>query len=191
MKTITIDNKHYIPARVVMLATKDKSTNEGDLVLGVGNYLFLSRKVDSIGSLTKQHLYLICDLPIEEGDWMLDTVQSYLPSSIERASKENIYILNIPEQGWKKVIAATDTTLRIPISDSHKGNMYVDNLPQFPQSFIKEFVERQGKDVDVLIEVEEYIVQSFGLATVNGYEEPLTDYRIRLNSDNTVNLIFK
>ena len=190
MKTIKIDNKHYIPARVVMLPTEWIEYNS---IILFRNKIFLNNDfTKNIKNDWKpQHLYLVCDLPIEENDWMLDTVQSYLPSSIERASKENIYILNIPEQGWKKVIAATDTTLRIPISDSHKGNMYVDNLPQFPQSFIKEFVERQGKDVDVLIEVEEYIVESFGLATVNGYEEPLTDYRIRLNSDNTVNLIFK
>ena len=199
MKTISIDNKHYIPAKVMMLPNTGDIINPLVILRNDGVLVFYDETFHrirmahqefgdfEIQNASYQHLYLVCDLPIKENDWMLDTVQSYLPSSIERASKENIYILNIPEQGWKKVIAATDIKLQKykytkEELDGHNPINY--GVPQFPQSFIKEFVEIQGKDVDVLVEVDLLIAHD---KEGNKLIEP----DIKLNPDNTVNLIFK
>ena len=181
MKTITIDNKKYIPARIVMLPTEigiiGKQIHTGHLALPDE---FEYKEFYKGGNTKPQHLYLVCDLPIEVNDW-------YIAHTIERCCcKEEA---NDITDKCKKVIATTDSSLKY--GDDIPTIIRYKSLPQFPKPFIEEFVERQGKNVDVLVEAEEYIVQSFGLATVNGYEEPLTDYRIKLNPDNTVNIIFK
>ena len=61
-----------------------------------------------------------------------------------------------------------------------------NKLPTISNQFIKEFVERQGKDVDVLVEVKDW-------CDYEGEElwEITPDWRIVINPDNTVNLIFK
>ena len=114
MKTISIDNKHYILAKVMMLPNKGDIINPLVILRNDGVLVFYDEPFNrirmahqefgdfEIQNASYQHLYLVCDLPIEEGDWMLDTVQSYLPSSIERASKENIYILIYLNKAGKK-----------------------------------------------------------------------------------------
>ena len=106
-----------------------------------GNSIGLKAEL-RMGDCTNQHLYIISDDEIKEGDWMLDTIQSENP--LELATKESIYFLNTPEQGWKKIIASTDNSL---------------NFPNIPEEFIKLYIEKYNSR-NPIEEVEvKYILQ--------------------------------
>jgi hypothetical protein len=80
-----------------------------------------------------QHLYLVSDREIKEGDWVL-------------ATDENHVRVIAPfqfgfKQGEQKVEATTDKSL---------------GLPLIPQSFIEEYVQKQGKIDKVKIQMENW-----------------------------------
>ena len=173
MKIIIIDNKHYIPARVVMLFNKNEIINPLIILKNDGTLVFYDERFHKIRiahqefgnfeiqDASYQHLYLICDLPIEVDDYVIDETGLFGPY-------ESTDTLIEPS---KKIVATSDVELKIP---------------QFQQSFIKEFVERQGKDVNVLVEINNRFL---GYEDISGM--PMFEDVIKLNPDNTVNLIFK
>lgn len=81
---------------------------------------------------TNQHLYILSDEEIEEGEWCLDTIKNKIVKA------NSVLISDL----FKKIIASTDPSLNLlPISDS----------------FIKEYVKahNEGKKIDVVeLEVE-------------------------------------
>ncbi len=116
-----------------------------------------------------QHLYIISDDEIKEGDWYFDGTDF-----IHKKSKHNNTLVAGNKQA-KKVIATTDTSLLIDTyinqGDTVKGDLIIKrssdyttglkgriNLPQPSQQFIKKFVEEYNKGniiEDVLVEYEE------------------------------------
>ena len=82
---------------------------------------------------SSHHLYIISDDKIEEDDWVIETSNS---NALEQFAD---YSLNQKSMGCKKIIATTDSKLK---------------LPQIPQSFIEEYCRKGGIDeVDVEYEV--------------------------------------
>ena len=116
--------------KVVMLPTTEKSR----LFKGGGSLNYLPHSVDNgDGWRSPQHLYIISDDKIEEGDWVIETSNS---NALEQFAD---YSLNQKSMGCKKIIATTDSKLK---------------LPQIPQSFIEEYCRKGGIDeVDVEYEV--------------------------------------
>ena len=111
MKTITIDNKHYIPAKVMMLPNTGDIINPLVILRNDGVLVFYDETFHRIRmahqefgdfemqNASYQHLYLVCDLPIEVNDW-------YIAHTIERCGcKEEA---NDITDKCKKVIATTD-----------------------------------------------------------------------------------
>lgn len=80
-----------------------------------------------------QHLYLVSDMEIKEGDWCYH--RSHEPYTVGKASKQTIM-----HWGCKKIEATTDKSL---------------GLPLIPQSFIEEYVQKQRNIGKVYISFEE------------------------------------
>lgn len=94
------------------------------------------------------HLYLVSDEEIKEGDWHWNSDDNSI-----RQAKLNLGI-KAP-----KIIATTDKSIRnthqIIDKEENINYPYIEPLPQIPESFIKYFVEKQGKVDSVEVEYEE------------------------------------
>ena len=137
-------------AQVIMLPTQNKS------------YLFLEpnnilRDNPTILNDSKrypnQHLYIISDDEIKEGDWYFDGTDF-----IHKKSKHNNTLVDGNKQA-KKIIATTDSSLNYIKHDDTvpypKGKQII--LPQPSQQFITKYIEEYNKGsviTDVLVEYE-------------------------------------
>lgn len=157
-------------AKVVMLSTKQKTTI-GDLGLSK-HVLNFAKNNDwiNIYNPIKQHLYINSDDKIKEGDWVLYKNPSSSRILVVKVSNINndkfdyerssLDIREIPIKWAKKIIATTDTSLKIPRKNSHPNSVWkLDGalLPQPSQQFIQKFVEEYNKGNvinDVLVEYE-------------------------------------
>jgi hypothetical protein len=137
-------------AQVVMLPHLDGIIYDGndwqniDLVSN-----FSKSHYNSInGSQYSNHLYIISDDEIKEGDWFYSEIDNKV---FQR--QYNIIIL----EGDKKIIATTDTSLMIGFSNKKLNSNY---LPQPSQQFIEKYIESYNKGeviTDVLVEyINEY-----------------------------------
>jgi hypothetical protein len=105
----------------------------------------------------QQHLYIISDDEIKEGDWCYNIVSK----TIFQANKNFIKLITDPNVTLttnKKIIATTDTSLIIEDYNEEVGfNAY--NLPQPSQQFIEKYIEcyNRGEVItDVLVEYEDF-----------------------------------
>lgn len=110
--------------------------------------------------LQNQHLYIISDDQIKEGDWIYEN--NY--NTISKA----IYNNDILADKFKKIIATTDTSLVLKScyecsKKLNSGfNCRCKKLPQPSQQFIEKYIESYNKNeviTDVLIDYEDYILQ--------------------------------
>ena len=159
-----IDGRYYIPAKVVMLSTKESNNLKGNqLWINIEGKLKLS-KPNSLcpGPELFQHLYIASDEEIKEGDFLLIIADNLLLGKkhdivqIDTTRYGMTYYSRLDgTKGWfasevnyqkdwnyKKIIATTNTTL---------------GLPQPSQSFIKAYIEAYNSGnviTDVLVEYE-------------------------------------
>lgn len=91
-----------------------------------------------------QHLYLISDDEIKEGDWYIDDTDTVRQS----ITSDKDYWRRRPD--YKKIIASTDSELS-PIEDYGYAKAKI-LFPQIPESFIKGFVKANGKIDEVVVE---------------------------------------
>lgn len=125
--------------KVVMLSTNEKAS----LLLGTskGGLLIKSnRGVSNSTHLKNQHLYLLSDDEIKEGDWFLEKGL--------RISVFPNYLTDTNE--CKKIIATTDKSLVVSKDTGIVGIEY--NLPQPSESFIQKFIYAYNND-DPITEV--------------------------------------
>ena len=110
------------------------------------------KAVLDIGGVS-QHLYITSDEKIEEGDWMLNlSGVKYNEQIISKCSKnaavnwkDNMLInggTKSIRDCIKKIVATTDKSLMYTSNNGRVGY----NLPQIPQSFIKQYCEVGGID---------------------------------------------
>lgn len=151
--------EQFKPAKVIMLHSKYESK-----ILKLENSLLfnnITTKYD-VKSLDKnecfQHLYIISDDKIKDGDWFYDSLDDRV-SKAERVD-ENVYTIFCKDncsrlKYCKKIIATTDTSLIIGYTvDFNSKEIY---LPQPSQQFIEKYIESYNKSeaiIDVLVEYE-------------------------------------
>ena len=130
-------------AKVVMLSTNEKTniinTNKG-LLYNSNDYIGIN-----------QHLYIISDDEIKKGDWYYDNVV------LQIRQWKSFMIYNKLQH--KKIIATTDTSLKIDNPNYDIGKLAYITLPQPSQSFIQKYIEEYNKGniiTDVLVEYETY-----------------------------------
>lgn len=153
-------------AQVIMLPTEKEIIQVNDIILNIhdkselgivtkhniftkesfrfGKYGITFRNNYSHNGFENQHLYIISDDEIKEGDWKYDFKLNII-------IKHGSYI-----DGCKKIIATTDTSLKIFAGKGDICDLYY-NLPQPSQQFIEKYIESYNKGniiTDVLIEYE-------------------------------------
>ena len=125
-----------------------------------------------------QHLYIISDEEIKEGDWYYESEFQLI------LKKEGKGILKA-----NKIIATTDTSLICEQERFLKG--YKSELPEPSGEFIKNFVDEYNKGniiTDFLVEYK----QGEWVTDIDGDGGNSTfDYVPKVNSNNTVNVIIK
>ena len=134
--------------KIVMLVT-DKSNNIGDIVLSPDGKRLATLNCltyDSEQPCTNQHLYIISDELIKEGDWLIFDNRIQQCISVDDEDIETttaIYTKSFHQ--CKKIVASTDKTLQLN-QDISKcvADLVIENkiwLPQIPESFINAYIK--------------------------------------------------
>ena len=195
------------PVQVVMLSTNEKA-KIGDIVMSKFDDIHILTKNDGkeyAKTVTSQHLYILSDEEIKEGDWFVgfadgsikpgDWFVGFADGSIKpfvkQADESTVEINNwqLNKKGYssnKKIIATTDRSLKVFIHTTMAIDMddCYESLPQPSQSFIEKFVDEYNKGnviTEVMVEYE----------SIGAYANPKynSDYQLKINSDNTINII--
>ena len=91
-----------------------------------------------------QHLYIVSDAEIKEGDWKYCSKTNYITQFVSKAKGS----IADKCKGCKKIEATTE----INLGGFFRG-VQQTQLPQIPQSFIEAYVKAEGKITDCLVEV--------------------------------------
>jgi len=128
--------------------------------------------------LIPQHIYITSDEEIKEGDWYCS------PTGI--VSQHN-GTEKLPD-GWKKIIATTDKSLKINLLEGikHAPENWRE-LPQIPQSFIEYFVDQYNKGNIITEVMVEYELGNISESYFDGEKEKLP-LHLKINPDNTINI---
>lgn len=133
-----------------------------------------------------QHLYIISDEEIKEGDWFIQTTYQGVFKCLKK-DNNYIYFNNNsyePIDYCKKIIATTDLNL----SSIPKGDTFTKLIPEPSQSFIEKYVEEYNKGnviTDVMVEYEEYTETSYSL----GIDVSIPLIKLKINhKDNTITI---
>lgn len=188
---------------VIMLPTENKSiialTGEKLVKINESNYGF--------SHIKSQHLYIISDDEIKEGDWCLidnnkvgkrTNKQTYPNSTDGESHLCYYYTINGEEISYhvshcKKIIATTDTSLRVPYNNGDMNDLII--LPRPSQQFIEEYIEEYNKGniiTDVLIEYETLYSPDnihWCIKKNNDWEQGCSKTILKINSkDNTITI---
>jgi len=151
---VQIGDKSYKECQVVMLPHSNIDTQ-------ITMYLpekELSTNLDRLQHHTNQHLYILSDEELKNGDWGIN------PITLNLSQHDNQH--NNLNCGWKKVVTTTDSKLNFKICKRHEtlttnvnynctctGDMR--NLPRPSNEFIEAYVKAQGKGFEkILVEYE-------------------------------------
>jgi hypothetical protein len=146
-----------------------------------------------------QHLYIISDEEIQEGDWCIMFRINDIPLVLKYkyGNKETMFANSLPS---KKILAATDSSLRIARKNSHPNSIWkLDGtlLPTLSKEFISLYIEEYNKG-NVIEEVEvEYEIKDVNPMSLSWKEDYLRfglmhksnmQKRPKLNSNNEINI---
>jgi len=156
-------------AEVIMLPTKEKSVMlmvYTDVEKTNGKLVFNGIVNDNYKEY--QHLYIISDDKIKEGDYVqmddrygkvISIIhKEYMVLALDNSGSERTY----RKEELKKIIATTDTALKIPL-ENYYGLGNVNHLPQPSQQFITKYIESYNKGeviTDVLVEYEDLLLRN-------------------------------
>ena len=149
------------------------------------------------GHIQAQHLYILSDEEIKEGDWVYENNLNQETKIYQILKREDRLMffrfrsvpiwLDKDQHGCKKIIATTDYLI-LKTSKSINKKQFPDIIvPQIPQSFIEYFVEQYNKGniiTKVMVEYEE-ILGDEGIIKVAFGE---TDFKLKIKPDNTINI---
>lgn len=145
-----------------------------------------------------QHLYIISDDEIKEDDWVYENnlnQETQIYQVYNRNNElgffrfRNVWIPLNKQNLAKKIIATTDTSLKIPRKDSHPNSIWkLDGalLPQPSQQFIEKYIEEYNKGQQItecLVEYEDIYPEHF---TYNPSENIIT--RLKVDKNNTITI---
>lgn len=145
--------KQLKKVKVLMLPTEKASSlyieTMGELVFG--EYALPDKGKEN----TNQHLYLVSDEEIKEGDWCLlfDDYGNLMSRPQQYLGKNAGHTLN---SGLRKVIATTDRSLGEQLSKDKETALdrlkAKHSIPEIPESFIRAYVEANGEIDEVMVE---------------------------------------
>lgn len=164
-KTIVIDNEQYKSFECIMLPANGPT----QLSIGKGiKKMFFTpngdiKALETLGNHQLenaedfQHLYIISDEEIKEGDWHLHYYNG--KPLIDQSFNGGVDAINSVRENfeYKKIIATTDPDLVYLIKETERGKIE-QHLPKPTEEFLREFMERYNGgilDKEVLVEVKE------------------------------------
>ena len=179
-------------AKAVMLPTNEPS-KIGNLATYQGRSLakVIKEGVKPINTIVQfWNLYIISDDEIKEGDWYINLLQD------NTIYQNNIKNYNVNKSYFKKIIATTDTSLKIPRKNSHPNSVWkLDGalLPQPSKQFIEKYIEEYNKGnviTEILVEYELISNEEYFGNTVNPDNDvPYFDEKLKINpKDNTITI---
>lgn len=202
----------WIKRDVVMLPTNQKASIIG-LYKDTGKLVFNNPNNKDIPRGIPQHLYILSDEKIKDGDWVIDLVNKYITRSNE--NKNDLVFWNLNRQRFKKIIVTTDTSITIKskvkcheckgsglendmlhnvfevdpeICTYCKGTKleeYTKEFPQPSQAFIQKFIEEYNKGNIITKVMVEY--EKIVLSTT--CEDDYDELRLKVNpKDNTITI---
>lgn len=172
-----INGRYYQKAEIVMLGT-DKVTNI-QLDKDYNTLSTISRQIRNSQDYQGQHLYIISNEEIKEGDWYCS-----LAGIVSQHNGTEV----LPE-GWKKIIATTNESLHIPFVTPGNEELEVYEytiLPKPSDSFIKKYIEEYNASrtiLKVLVEYEKVYPKHF---TYNPSENIIIN--LKVDSNNTITI---
>ena len=159
-------------------------------------------KHDTLSMFTNQHLYIISDDEIKEGDWHLNADKNVVTNTIRytlyKATKIKLdFIKKLQEKGsdckFYKIIATTDTSLinRRQMTFMDEATEWIYDLPQPSQQFIEKYIEEYNKGniiTDVLVEYETLKTTANNKHFGEGHIYSITN-KLKINpKDNTITI---
>lgn len=193
-KLIMKDGKPHKIAQVVMLPTeKDIPCKNSIIKSNITNKLNIFDPY-GIGFLNKdknqvmQHLYILSSEEIKEGDWyMYCHFGEWIISNSRETLKNKINTLeNLNKDDYfKKIIATTDSEVKIHVGTCFSMEELFKPLPRPSDDFIKAFVKAQGKITKVLVEYEADVYNEcpFTCEATSPYS-----YKLKVAKDNTITI---
>lgn len=159
----------YKTHKIVLIPTDKKEFKKGQIILTLGplinfkgevlkheNTLYLSSN-DSIDIVTHplqpQHLYILSDEELKEGDWFIQYDSALAPNKITEYHLEIIKD-GIHGKDWKKIIATTDRSLVVNVS---KSLGVTRELPNIPLKFVKQYIEKYNQRKQIKKVLVEYV----------------------------------
>jgi hypothetical protein len=218
MKTIQIYDKHYQECDVVMLpinkakigtimkSTKLSSLHDDDIDKPIGSLIRNKNHAvtESNEYWRAQHLYILSNEEIKEGDWVYDKVLNII---FQTDKYTNLKYVNQTDY-VKKVISTTDSNLKIYESEtlaSASGFSLKSEdilLSQIPQQFVEYYISEynRGNVINkVLVEAELYHGINTSIAEINAISGDdsmnwkgigdYRDYKIKLNQNNEISIL--
>lgn len=170
--------------QIIMLPAKDKL--EGVLCTIGRTLTYQKGLVTNGGYIQAQHLYILSDDEIKEGDWFFDITKNTIHKC---HSVSNNIQSSLNGGGYhgkfecKKIIATTNKSISRNSDIEMSVKDALNTLPEIPQSFIEQFITsyNEGKTIsDVMVE---YDTIQVPYITGDGFEIVL-----KVNSNNTINI---
>jgi hypothetical protein len=169
-KLTEINSKFYQECEVIILPTHDqtqiaKSHKSNHLIYADKP---MSDTQNNRDGYTNQHLYILSDEEIKEGDWYMycHFGEWIISNSRETLKNRTNTLENLNKDSYyKKIIVTTDESLKPSCICSENEAIYCGSkcqksLPRPSDDFLKAFVKAQGKGFEkVLVEYEDYWVQ--------------------------------
>ena len=163
--------------KVVMLTTNEKAH-----LWFTGGASILMYAKTPVNSPSAQHLYILSDDEIKEGDWVFNTLHTNECIHQIEPNKTSVEYHTERKQ-YNKIIATTNNTLHVITENADGlGNDLHQPIPSIPQSFIDRYVSEYNKGnkiEEVMVEYEQ-VNQNDPME----YEHPIP----KLNPDNTINI---
>ena len=185
---IHVDEKPHMKTNVIMLPIDINTVQPEDCVgfifknengvVNILNNLDDIIKSNAYFKAIPQHLYIISDEEIKEGDWYYESEFQLI------LKKEGKGILKA-----KKIIATTDTSLICEQERFLKG--YKSELPKPSQQFIEKYIEEYNKGnviTEVLVEVEETYIDPIGNKSDCKLDDTEINYHLKLDSQNIITI---
>ena len=171
--------------KVVMLSTNEKA-KVGDMIQCVNpseklkawkNILGKCHVSESSKEWKKVDLYFLYDEEIKEGDWFYDTRDKIISNKCLQVTMFS-----------KKIIATTDTSLKIILNNYQDGpityNKFEKSLPQPSKTFIESYIKayNEGNPItEVMIEYNEFY-------ELNDPTGKYTERELKVKPDNTISI---
>jgi hypothetical protein len=134
-----------------------------------------------------QHLYIINDEEIKEGDYIKFHVKPINKEWIHQVTKQDLISYpNINNEGYK-VITTTDTFLKQDLEYVNGGKCGKVCLPQPSPQFVEKYIKEYNKGNIITDVVVEYSIMNTGYTDKNDYPYQETE-AIKIDSNNCITI---